>query len=256
MKVLPILMSAFLGYSCAAKKMAAQNADLMIEHQIEKRIPLYSAQKSALSKDVNVFLTEQKVITQEALPALKSIELDVKKIDQQYDKLDLAYRKLAFNFGKLMSKYMGPLDEKQQKDFHENLRMENATIARVSSEDRMEKLFDRIETLLGTISDKQKEILISHKPYLDERQANRLKRREALHAKFKEIYQMDLSAEAKTNYFVDAFSQYQSSYPETAMNKEIIKQFLPTLSATQKEVFNKRVKDLQEILGYYLATDY
>jgi hypothetical protein len=249
-------MTAFLGYSCSAKKMAAQNADLMVEHQIEKRIPLYSAQKSALANDVNVFLTEQKVITKQALPALKSLELDVGKIDQQYDKLDLIYRKLALNFAKLMSKYMGALDEKQQKDFHENLRMENAALARVSSEDRMEKLYDRIEALLGTISDKQKEILLNHKPYLDERQANRLKRREALHEKFKEIYLMDSSSEVKSNYFVEAFSLYQNSYPENSKNKEIIKQFIPTLSAAQKEELNKRVKDLHEILDYYLATDY
>lgn len=256
MRILPILMTAFLGYSCAAKKMAAQNADLMLEHQIEKRIPLYSAQKSALAKDVNTFLTEQKALTKEVLPVLKTIELEPSKIDQQYDKLDSTYRKLAFNFAKLMSKYMGPLDEKQQKEFHENLRLENSKMAKVSSEDRMEKLYDRLETLLGTISDKQKDILLDHKPYLDERQANRLKRREALHAKFKEIYQMDLSAESRNNYFVEAFGHYQNSYPENAKNKEIIKQFIPTLSSTQREEFNKRLKDLQEIIGYYLATDY
>jgi hypothetical protein len=256
MRFLPVLMTAFLGYGCAAKKMAAQNADLMIEHQIEKRMPLYSAQKTALAKDVNLFMTEQKLITKEILPALKSLELDVSKIDQQYDKLDQAYRKIAFNFAKLMSKYMGLLDEKQQKDFNEHLRVENAALARVEGEARMDKLYDRFETLMGTISDKQKAILEAHKPYLDERYATRLKRREALHTKFKDIYQMDLSAEGKRNYFVDAFGQYQNSYPDNAKNKEIIKQLIPTLSVTQKQELHKRVKDLQEILGYYLATDY
>ena len=254
--MLPILMTAFLGYSCAAKKMAAQHADLLVENQIEKRLPLYSAQKRALAQDVNLFMTEQKEVTKDALPALRSIEMDVSKIDSQYDRLEQIYRKLAINFSKLMSKYMGQLDEKQQKGFHEHLNAENAALARVEGKARMEKIFDRFETILGSISEKQKAILEEYKPYLDERYANRLKRREALHTKFKEIYQMDLSPEGKSNYFVDAFSQYQNTYPESAKNKEIIKQLIPTLSIAQKADLNKRVKDLEEIIGYYLATDY
>lgn len=256
MRILPLVMTAFLGYSCAAKKMAAKNADLLIEHQIEKRMPLYTAQKTALAKDVNTFLTEQKEFAKEAMPALRSIELNVEKTDQQYDHLDQIYRKLALNFAKLMSKYMGLLDEKQQKDFSKNLTAENASMAKLSGNDRMEKIYDRFETLMGTISDKQKAILDDQKPYLDERHAKRVRRREALHMKFNEIYKLDLSASSRAQYFVDAFKEYQDGYPDSEKNKEIIKLLVPTLSVAQKEELKKRVNDLKEIIGYYLETDY
>lgn len=256
MRILPLMLTAFLGMSCAAKKMAAKNADILIENQIEKRMPLYTAQKKALAKDVDAFLRDQKEFAKEALPALSSVELNSDKVDSQYDHLDQIYRKLAVNFSKLMSKYMALLDEKQQKDFHINLEAENKSLARVEGSERMEKIYDRFETVLGSISDEQKTILEAHKPYLDERYSVRLKRREALHAKFREIYQLDLSPTSRTQYFADAFSQYQNSYPDNAKNKEILKQLIPTLSSRQKGELKERVNDLKEIIGYYLETDY
>lgn len=236
--------------------MAAQNIDLLIENQIEKRLPLYSAQKTALAKDVDKFLAEQKKFAHEAMPAIKSVELDANKIDRQYDHLDQIYRKLALNFSKLMSKYMAQLDGKQQKEFASNLKAENTTLARQSAEKRMEKIHERFETVLGTISDKQKAILIDQRANLDARHFTRLKRREALHAKFLEIYKLDLSPEARTKYFVEAFSDYQNSYPEAEKNKEILKLIVPTLSPEQKVELKKKSNDLQEIIGYYLETDY
>lgn len=256
MRMLPLMLTACLGMSCAAKKMAAKNADLLIENQIEKRMPLYTAQKKALAKDVDLFLTEQKEFAKEALPALNNVELKSDKVDSQYDHLDQIYRKLAVNFSKLMSKYMALLDEKQQKDFHVNLEAENKAMARIEGSERMEKIYDRFETVLGSISDEQKKILEAHKPYLDERYSIRLKRREALHAKFREIYQLELSSASRTQYFIDAFSQYQNSYPDNAKNKEILKQMLPTFTTRQKAELKERVNDLKEIIGFYLETDY
>lgn len=256
MPILPILLTAFLGFGCAAKKMAAQNADMYLEHQIEQRLPLYSAQKTALAKDVDRFLTEQKEFAKVALPAIKSIELDANKIDRQYDHLEQIYRNLALNFAKLMSRYMAQLDHKQQKDFAKNLKDENTTLARLTADARIEKIAHRFESIFGSLSDEQRNIIKSHKSRWETRHLNRLKRREALHAKFTEIYKQDLSNDGRTKYFVEAFHEYQRSYPESEHNKEILKLLIPTLSPKQRVELQEKSNDLQEILGHYLETDY
>ncbi|MBA2404023.1 MAG: hypothetical protein H0V66_04560 [Bdellovibrionales bacterium] len=256
MKLATLVLTAFLGFGCAAKKMAAQNADVLLENQIEKKLPLYSDQKKQLKSDVDKFLNDQKPLSKEAIKLITSIELDAYKIDQQYDALNAIYSKLALNFTKVMSKYMSMLDEKQQKEFNEKLDEENKTLAKSKTEDRIEKLEDRFETLFGSISDKQKELLAKQKSHISERHKIRVERREKLHEKFKEIFEMDLSREAKIDYFVEAFSNYQKNYPEAPKNKEIIKSIIPTLSAEQKEFFEEKTNDLKEIINYYLETDY
>lgn len=256
MKLLPLIFSAIIGYGCAAKKMAAVNADVLIQHQIEKRIPLYAAQKEALATDIDRFLVAQKPFAKEVVPVITSIELDVKKVDEKYNQLNSLYKKLALNFSKLMSKYMAPLDEKQQKEFTKILKEENAKIARQKLEDQLENIEERFERLFGTISDKQKLIFSSEKEYLAERQSVRLSRREKLHDKFHDIFKMDLSQDARAEYFYQAFTDYINNYPEAAKNKEIIKAIIPTLSQDQKETFETKTNDLKEIIGYYLEADY
>lgn len=256
MKLAPLLLMAIIGYGCAAKKMAAQNADVLIQNQMEKKLPLYSAQKESLAKDIDKFLNAQKQFAKEVVPVLTSIELDARKVDDQYDHLTSLYKKLALNFSKLMSQYMAPLDEKQQKDFSKNLKEDNQRIARLKGEEQIEKIEERFERLFGTISDKQKKIFESEQKYFEERQALRLGRREKLHAKFEEIYKMDLSNDARAKSFVEAFTEYQNTYPESPKNKEIIKAIIPTLSKEQRETFEEKTNDIKEIIGYYLETDY
>jgi hypothetical protein len=256
MKLATLLILSFIGYGCAAKRMVAKHADVLLEHQIEKRLPLYEAQKKQLSKDVNQFLNDQKSFTKEAIPVITSIQLDVNKIDGQYDYLNSLYRKLALNFSKLMSKHMASLDEIQQKKFGEKLKSENESLARSKSEDRIEKISDRFETLFGNISNKQKKILESEKSYFEERHKVRISRREKLHEKFMTIYKMDLSNQSRAQYFYDAFAEYQNEYPESPKNKELIKSMIPTLTAQQRQVFEEKINDLKEILNYYLEAYY
>lgn len=256
MKIIPLVITAFLGYSCAAKKLTAQNADLLIEHQIQKRLPLYSDQKDELSQDTNKFLNQQKPFIQEIVPVVSNVELNVAKIDDQYDRLIGLYKKLSVNFSALMSKYMAMLDQKQQKEFDQNLKEENKKLAKDDQEDQLEKLEERFKTLFGSMSASQKEIVVKNKAYFKERHYLRIKRREILHSRFAEIYKMELSKEARAKYFLEAFSNYQNGYPENPKNKEIIKDIILTLTADQKKNFKEKLQDLKEILGYYLEADF
>lgn len=256
MKLAPLILTTLLGHGCAVKKLATQNADMLIQNQLEKKIPLYSAQKVSLAKDIDKFLNSQKPVIKEMLPLLDSLELDAKKLDVQYDHLNSLYRKLALNFSKLMSDYMAPLDEKQQKDFYHNLKEDNLKIARQTNQERLEKIEDRFERLFGEMSDEQKKIFVKEKNHLEERQSLRLKRREKLHARFKEVYQMDLSQDARAKYFLEAFTDYQNNYPDSPKNKEIIRAIIPTLSEKQKDHLKNKTSELKEIIGIYLETDY
>lgn len=256
MKLAPLLLLSFLGFGCTAKKLTAQHADILLEHQIEKRLPLYLSQKKQLKKDVDSFLNEQKPFAREAIPIITSIELDVSKVDEQYGTLQALYKKLALNFSRLMSKYMAPLDMKQQKEFAKNLIKENEDIKSSKSDERMEKIQDRFETFFGTITDKQIEIFKTYNKYFEDRHLLRLSRRQALHNRFIEIYNMDIPEQSRKNYFYEAFADYQGNYPNGPKNIEIIKNIIPTLSRDQKEYFEDKTNDIKEILNYYLEIHY
>lgn len=256
MQTLKFLLAFVLASGCAAKKMAAENADFVLESQIEKRLPLYSAQKEALSKDVDKFLNEQKGVVKAALPVVNQLELKEEKVDEQYHRLKSVYDQMALNFSKLMSTYMALLDEKQKNEFLENLSEENEKISKHDDDDIMERVHDRFETLFGTISEAQEKTLGEFKAYYKQRSIDRLVRRKELHQKFAEIYRMEVSKESRTNYFYTAFKAYQEKAVDSENNLKMIKKILPTLSEKQKENFKGRIQDLKEILGHFLEADY
>lgn len=256
MKLLGWLFMLLLGLGCAAKKMAVTNADFLLEAQIEKRLPLYAEQKERLSKDVDQFLNQQKDFAKEVIPHITDIELDVKQVDPQYQHLKDIYKKLALSFARLMSKHMAVLDEKQQKDFLRVLKEENHQMSRLKSNEQMTKLYDRLEILFGSLSERQRTTLKQHKTFLYQRHQLRLERRGRLHQRFQEIYQMDLSKDSRADSFYEAFVKFQQDYPDDPRNREIIKAIIPTLSTAQKETFEERMKDLRELLGYFLEASY
>lgn len=256
MRVASLFLVTLLGHGCAAKKIIVKNADLIIENQIEKRLPLHFSQKKQLSKDVDKFLNEQKSFAKEAIPEISGIELDQNKTEAAYDRLTSLYRKLALNFSKLVAKHMATLDKKQQKEFSERLEKENQSLAKTNAKERTEKIEDRFESMFGKISDEQQKILKKQKAYFEERNKTRISRRSALHEKFKAIYETNESPEARTNSLYQTFEEYQNNYPESPMNKEIIQSIVPTLDKKQKEVFANKTRDLVDILNYYLETKY
>lgn len=256
MKLVPLFLIAVLSYGCAGKKLVAKNADLLVELQIEKRLPLYSSQKDQLAKDVKEFLNKQKPLTKKSLPIISKIELDPEKVDEQYDTLNGLYQELALQFSRLMGKYMAMLDSKQQKEFKENLVGENRSLKRMDTDDQIEKAQERIESLFGTITEKQVKLIKDQKSYFEARHKIRLSRREALHEEFANIYKMDLSNESRAKSFYEAFAKYQREYPESPKNKELIKKILYTLNSDQKAVFTNKIKELKEIINYYLETSY
>ena len=67
MKFSYLFVIALLSQGCLMKKMAVNHADFGLESQIEKRMPLYSAQKDQLSLDVDKFLNTTKPYPHPAL---------------------------------------------------------------------------------------------------------------------------------------------------------------------------------------------
>lgn len=254
--VLNIIFILAIG-GCAAKKLVVNNADTLLQHQITKRLPLYTDQKSELSDDISKFLNKHKPIAQEALPVIDAIELkEPEKVEEHYQELAQFYDKVSLNFSELLSKHMSELDPKQQKEFFETLDQENRDLKRKDSSDRMEKVQDRFETFFGSITEEQRQALTELKSYFEERNQERIKRREELHKKFKEIYAQDISQETRKDLFIEAFKEYQAKSVNHKKNIQMIKELLPSISKKQREFFKKRTEEVKEILKYFLDASY
>lgn len=243
--------------ACAAKKVAVEYADTMIESQVERRLPLYENQKKALAVDIDKFLMSKKKLAQEMLPLIDQIALDdPKKIEPHYRKLEGFYQDISYDFSKLMAKYMARLDQKQQKEFFETMTAENKNIERKDAKDRREQIEDRLEKVFGSVTAGQKLLLTDYQFYFDERTKVRLQKREKLHQSFKEILSQEASPTAKEELILGAFENYQVQSMADSKNLEIIQKFIPTLTMKQKESFREKTRELKEILNYFIETAY
>lgn len=250
-------MMEFVLSSCAGKQLAVNNADTLLEHQIKKRLPLYTAQKIELTKDVNKFLHEHKPLAREMLPMIDAINLeDPQKIDESYKKIVGFYEKIAGNFSELFAKHMATLDNKQQKEFFETLSDENRKIANVDEEEGLEKVNERFEKFFGSANEKQKGLLTKYASHFEERNKLRIERRRKLHQEFKDIYEGETSEGSKKKQFTQAFEHYYKNSMNHEKNIEMLKNLIPTLTAKQKEYFRSRTQEVKEILNYFLQADY
>lgn len=257
MRMTAMFLIAILAYGCAAKKMAVDNADTLISYQITKRIPLYSAQKDELGKDIDQFLNNTKPITKEIVPVIDEISLEnLEKTDRQYKKLEDFYRRIASDFSKLMSKYLTKLDYKQQKEFFDNVESENKKIAKQEKDDRLEDIEERMEKFFGVVNDKQKQIIADYGDYFMEQSASRLERRKQLQTKFRNIFTQDASPSAKQELFHVAFEKYQDEVLSTNKNQEILKKLIPTITKPQRDHFKREAKEIKDILVYFIQVNY
>lgn len=256
MKLTIFFLCAFL-YGCAAKKLVVDNADSLISYQVTKRLPLYSAQKDKLEKDIESFLAKSKPIASEVLPVIDELNLNsVDKLPQQYNKFESFYLKLAQDFAGLMSRHLAILDKKQQKEFFETLDDENRNLLKKEKEDRIDDVEERFENFLGSVNGPQKQLIRDYADYFHLRAKERLDRRISLHKEFREIFKTDASSESKEKSFQDAFASYQNDSLKNNRNLEILKKIVPTLTKDQKEHFREEAEEVKDVLKYFLTVDY
>lgn len=257
MRIIPFILILFLSIGCAAKKLAVDNADTLINHQITKRLPLYSTQKDELSKDVDRFLAAKKPMAEEIIPVIETIELDsTQNVESQYEKLERFYRNISRDFSQLMSKHMAKLDYKQQKEFFETLDDENRDILKKEKEDRVDQVEERFEQFLGSINSKQKQLVREYADYFQERAKHRLDYRVKLHQNFKAIYNQDASELSRASSFQEKFIEYQEASLKGNKNVEFLKKVVPTLSDSQKEYLRKQLQEVKSLLKYFVTVDY
>ncbi len=243
--------------SCGPKKVAVKFADTYIESQVEKRLPLYSAQEEVLAKDIDKFLNEHKEKARQIIPILGKVDLEEpSSLDEQYPELQRTYLDIASDFSKILSRHMAAFDKKQQKDFLRKMREENDEMITKGREERQEKVTSRVRSLLGTITDEQKKILKENKKVFDQQIVTRSERRSKLQSNFKVILDQKISAEAKEKLLHDAFIAYQKESFSDTSTLTIAKTFMPTLKSIQKENIRIRLGELQDILNYFVETVY
>lgn len=257
MKLFHLILIAVLSYGCAAKKMAMENADTLISYQVNKRLPLYSAQKDELSKDIDKFLNETKPKAQNILPVIDDLNLkDPAKLDANYAKVEKFYKDLSNDFSSLLSKYLAKLDIKQQKDLFETLDDENREILKKEKEKRIDGIEDRFETFLGSINSPQKQLVREYADYFHERAKTRLDRRVKLHGKLKAIYNQDVSESSRRTLIEESMVEYQESALTGNKNLEILKKIIPTLTDPQREHFRKEAQEVKDVLRYFNSIEY
>lgn len=256
MRITLLFVFAVLLTACGAKEMVVKNADNVISYQITKRVPLYSDQKDVLKKDIDVFLKKTKPKAQDILPVLDDINLSGANIDKNYGKLETFYLDLSDTFSDMLSKHMAKLDPKQQKTLFENLDEENGEMKRRKADKNLAKIEERVETILGTITKKQKELLGSYSDYFQARHQSRLDRRLQLHQTLKDIYKNEMSQDSRQKAIHEAFKRYQTQTLEGNKNIEILKKFEPTLNDSQKERLRRHIQEIKELVKYFLTVDY
>lgn len=257
MKLAFLVLLALLVCSCAGKKMAVENADTLISYQMNKKIPLYSAQKEQLSKDIDKFLNETKPKAQDILPVIDELNLkDPSKLEAQYTKVEKFYTDLSKDFSTLISKYLAKLDSKQQKDLFETLDDENREMLKREKEDRIDSIEERFENFLGSINSKQKQLVREYEDYFHARAKMRLDKRVKLHGELKGIYNQDVSESSRYTQIQQAMVEYQQATLQGNKNLEILKKIMPTLSSEQREYFRREAQEVKDVLRYFNSVDY
>lgn len=258
MRMMIMALSLLLFQACAAKKLAVEHADTFIESSVEKRLPLYSAQKKELSKEVDEFLEKHKETGRKLIPLVDQINLDdPSKLDSLYNEFVTYYQKIATGFSQILAKHLSELDATQQKKMFEKLSSENKDLERKSPEQRAEGMESKAEQLIGTLTSGQHKFFKDHAGYFHEKAMAKLERRRALQAKLKEVLTQDISATSKREQIQEAFDKYQvASIESSKTNLPLIKTFMQTLNPRQKEAFRGRTQDLKEMIGYYLEAAY
>jgi archaellum component FlaC len=256
MRITLLFIFTILLSACGAKELGIKNADNVISYQITKRVPLYSDQKDALKKDINILLNKTKPKAQEMLPVLDEINLTGANIDTHYKKLESFYLNVSGEFADLLARYLAKLDPKQQKTLFETMDQENGEMKRRKADKNLEKIEDRTETILGTITNKQKILLGNYADYFEARLKNRYENRLTLMQTLKDIYKNDTSAESKRITILDALKKFQADSLAGNKNVEILKKLEPTLNDSQRERLRRHIQEMKELVKYYLQTDY
>lgn len=252
-----IILLTIFGYGCAAKKMAVDNADYLITHQVQKRIPLYSDQKGQLAKDIDAFLNQVKPDVEAILPVIDEINLEEdEKIAAQYANLEGFFKKISKRFSDLLSVYMAKLDVKQQKELFKNLDDENREILKLEKEKNIDQIESRMKTFLGSVSSEQKQFVRDNSEYFEKRAKERLNRRIELHQTFRSIYAQDISEKSRTELFKEAFGDYQTKSYATTKNLELIQKLIPTISKKQREYFRKEAQEVKDLVKYFITIEY
>jgi hypothetical protein len=252
MKKWIIFLTTFTLSGCGAQKLIVMNADYLLVHQIEKRLPLDSNQKKDLSKDIDKLLNEQKPNAKKLILFVDDLTPEIEDVNKNYNYMEATYKKVAIDFSSILSKYLAQFNQKQQKEYENLFIKDQNKMRELSQEERIEKACDRFELFFGSLTESQKSF------FKDEdfrmKYFSYLKRRDDLQEKIMTIFKEDLKDREKL--FLQAFHSYIHQYPDSERNKEFIKKILGSLSSDQKKHFQNKKNDFKEILNDFIQTDY
>lgn len=250
-------MVILTGFGCAAKKLAIDNADTLITYQIGKDLPLNSAQKDKLQKQVKTFLKDLRPMAYQMEDVLK--KFDPKKletVEPTYQDLEKQYLFITKNFSQLLAQSMAMLDKDQQKKYLEIQADKTLKLKKNKPSDRVSRHKKRLEQFLGKINNQQQEFLLSYNDYSEKRFHKRIERREKLQEIFKEIFKRSSDQSVKEQLFQEAFVNYQKESLEGNKNLEMLNSLIPTLNEDQIKHLNGKKEEIIDLLKYFRNKEY
>lgn len=252
---LAFLMTILLT-GCGAKKIVVNNADGLLSYQVTKKIPLSAKQEHELDQDIDKLLNDTKPTGEAVIAIIDVLDLSSQdKLEVRYKELENIYVKLAHEASAILAKHLSRLDEKQQKSFFMKLEQDNKDIQKRLKKKSMERIEDRMDSLLGSVNKDQRNLMKEYEDYFHARNEMRSERREKLAAHFKKIFE-EKSLQEREAQIRKAFQDYQTEALKGNKNLEMLKKLLPTLTQKQKDHFMNHMENLKELLKYYLTVQY
>ncbi len=252
--VILFVLSLLVG--CSARNLVVKNADHILVYQITKRLPLHSGQKDILRKEIDQFLIRTKPQASELLPVIAELSFEKDKLQKQYKTLESLYIRIGGEISDILAHHLAKLDLNQQKEMLKTLRSENREMKKKTSDEIEEKIQERLEQILGSITRHQKKLIKNHLPYFITRNSERFERRENLHKKFQDIYHSSDPIHVKTTSFKVALMDYQEETIRGNKNLELLLALAETLSKSQKETLKDHLKEARRLITYFLSIEY
>lgn len=256
MKYSYLFVIMFLAQGCLLKRIVVSNADHAIELQIEKRLPLYSLQKDELSKDIDLLLNQSKPKIKEIVPVLRDLKMESVLIEDQYTRLKNIYIPLSQDFVQIYSKYVSKLDPKQQKKFFKQYDETTSEIKEKTKKEKLKTLRNRFEMFFNSISAEQETLLRNLNQDMMNLSKSRIEGRLYIKEELIKIFANLESLDGKLESIKTLYNNYHLQSIHDQKNIQLLKLVAVSLSKEQQAFFQKKTKEIEDLVEFFLTKSF
>lgn len=253
MKKALLLFTFLIISSCSFKSFVMPNLDYLIVSRIDKNLGLYGVQEDEVKNEVQGFLKEN-------IDTVKTIRTDLLKLDPQnfdargsYELLRTRYISLSEQVSAIMAKQIAKFDEKQIKQFYEINKEKNEELEERIKEIQAKELFGRYEFFLGTLNQKQIDLIKNNMNLFKALSRERLQNRLETQNKMQDIFRLkDPKQKEKEIYTVLVSATTKPITLERGKAIDLFGEIVSLMDADQNKYFQEKRREWVEWLDYYI----